>query len=107
MAKSTSPAPVQPASGNESSTSLEEQLSKRGRTSVSLPVPRLHSVTERLRTFRAIRAAVGRDRARMKQNQDKLEATLQSDQGGRQDLAQERTQAVAREPRVLWLSISR
>jgi hypothetical protein len=92
VAKSTPPtSAVQPPPGNESATSLEEQLSDAAhereiaRTQIAQRDTALADLRRKLQQQSA-------EISRMKEAQDKLEATVQSDQAGKQDLAQQRTE---------------
>ena len=92
VARSTLPTPaVQPRPGNESATSLEEQLSDAAHEreiARALIAQRDKALADLRRQLQGQSAEI----TRMKDAQDKLEATLQSDQAGKQDLAQERTE---------------
>jgi hypothetical protein len=92
VAKSGSLAPgLQPKSGNESATWLEEQLSDAAH---QREIARAQ-VAQRDRAVAELRRQLKQQSAeviRMKEAQDKLEATLRSDQAGRQDLVQQRAE---------------
>jgi predicted nuclease with TOPRIM domain len=92
VAKSTSPAPaVQIPSATDTAASLEEQLSdaaherELARTQIA---QRDKALADLRRQLQQQSAEIGR----MKETQDKLEATVQSDQSGKQDLVQQRTE---------------
>jgi DNA repair exonuclease SbcCD ATPase subunit len=92
VARSTPPAPaVQPSSATESAASLEEQLSDAAhdreiaRTQIAQRDQALADLHRQLQQQSA-------EISRMKEAQDKLEATIQSDQTGKQDLAQQRVE---------------
>lgn len=92
VARSTPPVPaVQTPSATESAASLEEQLSDAAhereiaRTQIAQRDKALADLRRQLQQQSA-------EISRMKETQDKLEATVQSDQTGKQDLAQQRTE---------------
>ena len=92
VARSAPPAPaVQPPSATESATSLEEQLSDAAH---EREIARTQ-VAQRDKALADLRRQLQQQSAeidRMKETQDKLEATVQSDQTGKQDLAQQRAE---------------
>jgi hypothetical protein len=92
VARSTPPAPaVQPPSATESAVSLEEQLSD---TAHEREIARAQ-IAQRDKALTALRRQLQQQSteiSRMKETQDKLEARVQSDQTGKQDLAQQRTE---------------
>ncbi len=92
VAKSTPPAPVtQPTAAAETATSLEEQLSDAAH---ERELAR-SQIAERDKALAELRRQLQRQSdeiTRMKEAQDRLEATLQSDQAGKQDLVQQRTE---------------
>lgn len=92
VARSTPPSPaVQPPSANESAASLEEQLSdaaherELARTQIAQRDKALADLRRRLQHQSA-------EITRMQETQDKLEATVQADQTGKQDLTQQRAE---------------
>ena len=92
VAKSTSTTPaVQPPSATESAASLEEQLSDAAHERELART----QVTERDKALVDLRRQLQKQSAEithMKEAQDKLEATVHSDQAGKQDLVQQRTE---------------
>jgi DNA repair exonuclease SbcCD ATPase subunit len=92
VARSTPPAPaVPPPSATESAASLEEQLSDAAH---ERELAR-SQVAQRDKALVDLRRQVKQQSAeisRMKETQDKLQATVQSDQAGKQDLAQQRAE---------------
>jgi DNA repair exonuclease SbcCD ATPase subunit len=92
VASSMPPAPaVQTPSATESAVSLEEQLSDAAH---EREIARAQ-ITQRDKALEDLRRQLHQQSAeisRMKDTQDKLEATVQSDQAGKQDLAQQRTE---------------
>jgi hypothetical protein len=92
VARSTPPTPaIQPPPGNESATSLEEQLSdaaherELARTQIAQRDKALAELRRRLQQRLT-------EIAHMKETQDKLETMLQSDQAGKRDLIQQRAE---------------
>ena len=92
VAKSTAPVPAaQTPATTDSAASLEEQLSD---TAHEREIARA-LVAQRDKALSELRRQLQRQSAeitRMKEAQDKLEATRQTDQAGKQDLVQERTE---------------
>ena len=92
VAKSTPPAPAtQPKVAAENPASLEEQLSDAAH---EREIARAQ-IAQRDKTLADLRRQLQRQSAeisRMKEAQDKLEATVRSDQAGKQDLVQQRTE---------------
>lgn len=91
VARATSAPAVQTPSATESAASLEEQLSDAAheheiaRTQIAQRDKALADLRRQLQQQSA-------EISRMKETQDKLEATVQSDQTGKQDLAQQRAE---------------
>jgi len=91
VAKSTPTPASHPPAATESSASLEEQLSDAAH---EREIARTQ-IAQRDKALADLRRQLQRQSAeitRMKEAQDKLEATVQSDQAGKQDLFQQRTE---------------
>jgi hypothetical protein len=92
VARSTPPTPAaQPPPANENAISLEEQLSDAAHER-ELAGAQIAQRDKALAEFRRRLRQQSAEIARMKEAQDRLAATLQSDQAGKQDLIQQRSE---------------